>query len=239
MPCASMICTAACATRWWPKKFSSKLLRSTASSTSPMRPCQAAPAFDTSDVDAAEGLGDARRTRRAPRRRRSRRRRARARRRRSALRLRLRGRLVDVEQRHLGAGRREGARGRGADRAGRAGDRPRSVRRAALPGACRAWPARATSIPCRTCRLRRSTSKRPIASASVMVCDRGFGEVGGDARVLLACGRGRTGRARAPARRAAAGSSIVLVAAAARIVAREIGPVVGDERLRRRAARRA
>ncbi len=41
-----MIRTAACATAWWEKKFNSKLWRSVASATSPMRPCQAAPALE-------------------------------------------------------------------------------------------------------------------------------------------------------------------------------------------------
>ena len=47
MLCFSMMRTASFATVWWAKKLSSKLLRSNSSETSPMRPCQAAPAFDT------------------------------------------------------------------------------------------------------------------------------------------------------------------------------------------------
>ena len=142
-------------------------MRSIASSTSPMRPCQAAPAFDTTistppkvSTTCVEGRAHRggvghvavhRRARAAdrpwpspaPRR-------------------------VDVEQRDLGAGRREGPRGRRADGAAGAGDDGDLAGQRQLLAACRAWPAPATSIRSRTCRLRRSSVKRPIASASVM-----------------------------------------------------------------------
>src|SRR5215470_7454635 len=47
VPCFSMMRTASCATVWWAKKLSSNVLRNSSSETSPMRPCHAAPAFDT------------------------------------------------------------------------------------------------------------------------------------------------------------------------------------------------
>ncbi len=46
-PWMRMMRTAFCATLWCAQKFSSKLSRRIASSTSPMRPCQAAPALET------------------------------------------------------------------------------------------------------------------------------------------------------------------------------------------------
>ena len=83
---------------------------------------------------------------------------------------------------------------------------------------------------CRTSRLSVIDSKRPIASASVMVVDRGLRDVGGDRARPCRCARGRTGRAPAPGSRAAADRAR-LDAADAGVVAGEIGVVVGDESL--------
>ena len=45
--CLRRMATASCATAWCAKKLSSKLLRRISSDTSPILPCHAAPAFDT------------------------------------------------------------------------------------------------------------------------------------------------------------------------------------------------
>ena len=70
--------------------------------------------------------------------------------------------------------------------------------------------------------------KRPIASASVMHCDRGLGEIGGDARVLL---RAAEPEQAEPRHQHDAGQRIehLLAAADAGVVAREILLVVVDE----------
>ena len=144
----------------------------------------------------------------------------------------LRGFRVDIEQRDLGAGLREGARGRGADGAAGAGDdRDLAGERQLLPR-CRAWPAPAANIRSRTCRLREIDVKRPIASASVMPCDRGLGDVGGD-RCVLGAGA-QAEQAEAGHQHDARQRIVHRRAAGARVVAREIGLVVVDEFLRGR-----
>ena len=223
VPCASMIFTAACATRWWPKKLSSKLSRSTASSTSPMRPCQARAGIRDDDVDAAEGLDD-RVERRAHRCRvghvagdRH------ARRRRSPWPVRARGVESTSSSATSAPAAAKALRGRGADRAAGAGDRRRPGRRAASRAAL---PSLACSSDQYSTSNMSASRDRLEAADRLGVgdgLDRGFGEVGGDARVLGRCGRARTGRAPAPARRGAADRACCLLPPHARVVALEIG----------------
>ena len=235
MPCASMIFTAACATLWWREEIQLEALaqHGLVDLADAALPGRAGIRHD--DVDAAERArrpaSKAARTEAASvtsqctaaQCRRSRRPSACA------------ARDVDIEQRDLGAGLREGARGGRADGAAGAGDDgDLAGERLALPPR-RAWPVRATSIRSRTCRLRAIDCEAADRLGVGDALDRGFGEVGGDAWRPWRWRRGRTGRGPAPARRAAAGSSIAR-AAGARVVAREIGLVVGDELLRRRPA---
>ena len=222
MPCARMILTAACATRWWPKKFSSKLSRSTASSTSPIRPCQAAPAFETTmstppKAAATCGEGGAHRRGIGDVAAQSQRRAA------DRLCLCLRGGLVDIEQRHFGAGRGERLGGGRTDGAGGAGDRRDLAGQRQLLGAAELGLLQRPVFDVEQIGLR----QRLEAADRLGVgdgFDRGLGEVGGDPRVLLAAAESEQadpGHQHHARRRIEHG----LDAADARIVAAEIVPV--------------
>ena len=159
-----------------------------------MRPCQAAPAFDTTistppKFSAILCKGGAHRSRvgdiAAQRQ---------ARRRRGLWRAPAR-RFVDVEQRDFGAGRREGFGGGGADRAGRPGDRRD------LPGERRFLGGAELCL-----------FERPVFHIEHVGFgnrleppdrlrirdgrDRGFGEIGGDPRVLLGAAEAEQAEAR-------------------------------------------
>ena len=148
--------------------------------------------------------------------------------------LRDRGIELHVEQRDLGAGRRERARGRGADPAARAGDRHDLAGERLAHGLAELRPARAASIPCRTCRLREIDAKRPIASASVIVAIAASAMSAAIRGVL----RGAAKPEQAEARHqhdAGQGVERRAVAAHARVVRREIGAIPGREVRGRRA----
>ena len=111
---------------------------------------------------------------------------------------------IDIEQRDLGAGRGESPGGGGADGAAGAGDRQRPGRRAAAL-------SRVPSLACSSGQYSTSNMsasvidwKRPIASASVMAAIAASARSAAMRGVLRASGRGRRGRAPAPARCAAA-----------------------------------
>ena len=227
VPCASMISRRPAPCADGAKKFSSKLLRNVASSTSPMRPCHAAPAFDTTMSTppnprttcvecrrAQSCVGHVAWRPRAPRRRWP-----------CAFWPR---RQSSISSSATSAPAAANALAVAAPIAPPAPviDRDLARERQRL-----AWP----SLAC---------SKRPVFDVEHVVLgdrleaadrlgvgdafDRGLGEIGGDRRVLLACGRARTGRGPAPARRAAADRASS-GAADAGVLAREIGLVVVDE----------
>ena len=223
MPCASMIFTAACATRWWPKKFSSKLLRKhrLVDLADAALPGRAGVRDD--DVDAAERLRRPASNAVAHRRRigdvAGDRERARA----DGLGLLGRGGKIDVEQRDLGAGRRERLGGGGADRAAGAGDDGDLAGERQL---LRRLPSLACSIGQYSLSNMSASVidwKRPMASASVMAATAASARSAA-MRASFAerpsPKRPRPGTSTTRGR----GSSMRLAAADARVVAREILP---------------
>ena len=144
----------------------------------------------------------------------------------------LRGRLVDVEQRDFGAGCGERLRGRGADGAARAGHRhdlsgERLFGRAAELGLLERPVFHVEQM---------RVVERLVAPGRFGIrdgLDRGLGEVGGDARVLLRTAEPEQSEPRHQ-HDARHRIEALLDAAAARIVGGEIGAVFADEILHRR-----
>ena len=189
-----------------------------------MRPCQAAPAFDTDDVDAAEGATPLRRRRRRTDAASVTSHLSRERGAADRLGLCLRGALVDVEQRDFGAGRRERLGGGGADGAGRAGDDGDLAGQRHFLGAAELGLLQRPVFDVEHVGFG-SGSKRPIASASVMVAIAASARSAAMRASFLRAAEPEQADARHQ-HHARQGSSMVLIAADAGVVAGEIVLVV-------------
>jgi len=159
--------------------LSSKLSCKISSSTSPIRPCQAAPAFRDHDVDAAEVRGDfvecgddrcgVGYVRKRP-----------VMRWRRCVGLLARGGNIDIEQGNVRARRRKMPLQWRRQSRRRRRSRQRSARRVEVPFACRVWLVRAANIRSRTISASEIDSKRPTASAALTPSTQAFGDISGD-----------------------------------------------------------